>query len=345
MTVRRYLATAYRGRFLYLPVLVLLLAATAFGTYYLSQSQYEATARIWVEKSALEGVLSSDAPPGYVASPAQLQADKLYQLVQTDTFMLAVLQNSNLNGKITNQPDLDRRLIRAVRTNLGVTALGANTVRISYIGDDPEVSRQIVANTIDQFRTWSLRSAIEQRSVERSFYEKQLQIYQTQMDEAARRVDEFQQQHPFPDPASPQYLELTSLQRELETARNLHNVTRAKIEQANAANSLIDASRQAEFQVLDAPMTPTRPASTLTRMAKYLGLGLVASFGLVALAIAFATWQDTTIRTVDDLRRVTGVPVIDVIPRLATARGDYRPRPKPRSLRPLDHDQTTSVAD
>ena len=53
-----------------------------------------------------------------------------------------------------------------------------------------------------------------------------------------------------------------------------------KIEQANAANSLSDTSRQAEFQVLDAPTVPTRPAATLTRLVEYIALGLVGQLGV-----------------------------------------------------------------
>ena len=48
MSAKRFLATFYRGRRLYIPVLLLLLAATVLGTYYLALTQYEATARIWV---------------------------------------------------------------------------------------------------------------------------------------------------------------------------------------------------------------------------------------------------------------------------------------------------------
>jgi hypothetical protein len=177
----------------------------------------------------------------------------------------------------------------------------------------------VVQSTIDQFRAWDLTARVEQNALARQFYEKQLQIYQDQVDAAAKRVDDFQAAHPFPDPSSPQYLELQGLQRELESARALLSATRTSIEQANAANSLSDTSRQVEFQVLDAPTIPDRPAATLARLAQYMALGLVLSFGLVLAAVAFATWQDTTIRLADDLQRLTGVPLLDAIPHLQPA--------------------------
>ena len=316
MTPKRYLATFFRGRRLYIPLLLLLLAATLLGTYYLARTQYEATARIWVDKPPLDNLLDPNAPQGYILSPGQQQADKLAQLLQTDSFILAVLTNTTLSGRLTNDPDRER-VVKDVRGKLAVAPIGSNTVKITYTGNDPVLCRQVVQSTIDQLRARDLTARVEQSAIESRFYEKQLKIYQDQEVAAATRLEDFQDQHPYPDPSSPQYLQLQGLQRELESARALLNATRTKIEQANAANSLSDTSRQVEFQVLDAPTVPNRPAATLTRLLTYLALGLIASFGLIFLAVAFATWQDTTIRNGDDLARLTSVPLLDSIPHLA----------------------------
>ncbi len=328
MSAKRYLGTFYRGRRLYILVLLLLLAATVLGTYYLASTQYEATARIWVDKPALDNVLDPNAPSSYLVSPGQQQADKLNQLLQTDSFVVAILTNTTASGRLTSDAERDR-VIKEVRGKLAVTPLGSNTVKILYTGSDPILCQQIVQGTIDQFRTWDLTARVEQSAIESQFYQKQLQIYQDQVDAAAKRVDDFQRDHPFPDPTSPQYLELQGLQRELESARALLSATSAKIEQANAANSLSDTSRQYEFQILDAPTVPTRPAATLTRLAEYLALGLVASFGFILCAVAFATWQDTTIRTGEDLQRLTSVPLLDAIPHLPPDRTPGGGRPQP----------------
>jgi uncharacterized protein involved in exopolysaccharide biosynthesis len=328
MSAKRYLGTFFRGRRLYIPVLLLLLAATILGTYYLARTQYEATARIWVDKPALDNVLDPNAPSGYVVSPGQQQADKIVQLLQTDSFVASILTNTTLAGRLTNDSDRDR-VVKDVRGKLEVTPLGTNTVKVTYAGSDPVLCQQIVQGTIDQFRAWDLTARVEQSAIERQFYEKQLQIYQDQVDAAAKRADDFQRDHPYPDPSSPQYLELQGLQRELESARALLSTTQTKIEQANAANSLSDTSRQVEFQVLDAPTVPTRPAATLMKLVEYVALGLLASFGLILLAVAFATWQDTTIRTGEDLQRLTSVPLLDAIPHLPSeeAPGSGRPQP------------------
>jgi uncharacterized protein involved in exopolysaccharide biosynthesis len=319
MSAKRFLGTFFRGRRLYIPVLLLLLAATVLGTYYLARTQYEATARIWVDKPALDNVLAPNSPSGYLASPGQQQADKLTQLLQTDSFVVAIITNTRASGQLRSDPDRDR-VIKDVRGKLAVTPFGSNTVKIAYTGSDPILCQQMVQSTIDQFRAWDLTARVEQSAIEREFYQKQLQIYKNQVDAATKRAGDFQRDHPYPDPSSPQYLELQGLQRELESARALLNATSAKIEQANAADSLSDTSRQYEFQILDAPTVPDRPAARLLRLAEYLALGLVASFGLILCAVAFATWQDTTIRNGDDLQRLTRVPLLDAIPHLPSDR-------------------------
>src|SRR5689334_22366803 len=108
MSLRHYLGTFYRGRRLYIPVLLLLLAATVLGTYYLVRTQYEATARIWVDRPALDNVLDPNSPSGYLVTPGQQQADKLVQLLQTDSFVATILTNTTLSGRLTSAADRDQ---------------------------------------------------------------------------------------------------------------------------------------------------------------------------------------------------------------------------------------------
>src|SRR5215212_12239750 len=115
MSAKRYLGTFFRGRRLYIPLLLLLLAATGLGTYYLARTQYEATARIWVDKPVLDSVLDPNSPPGYLTSPAQQQADKLTQLLQTDSFVAGILKNTTMSGRLTGDPADRDRVIKDAR--------------------------------------------------------------------------------------------------------------------------------------------------------------------------------------------------------------------------------------
>nr|MDQ3826197.1 hypothetical protein [Actinomycetota bacterium] len=234
--MKRYLATFSRGIWLYVPVLLLMLAASATGTYYLSRQQYQAVARIWVDKTTLDSVLAQN-PGGYVPPPAKQQADKMSQLLQTDAFVADILNHSNLAAQLTGVPDHDGMIIAGVRKQLDVSTIGNNTVKITYSGTDPVLCQQIVQGTIDRYRNWSFESQVEQKSVELQYYQKQLKNYEAQVNDASRNVEEFANENPHLDPGSPAYLELQRLQRELESAQALYRTTQSKIDQANRIDS------------------------------------------------------------------------------------------------------------
>ena len=397
--MKRYLATFFRGQWLYLAVLLLMLGASGVGTYSLSRSEYQATARIWVDKPTLNAILYPNTP-GYTPPPASQHADKLQQLLQTDAFVTAVLKRTSASARLSGVLDQDRKVISGVRKRLQVAVLGPNTVRISYAGADPVLCQEMVQGTIDQFRSWSLASQVqknavelqfyqqqleihedqlrdiagklaEQNAIELQFYQQQLKVHDEQLKDVSQRLDAFQAQSPRPDatspqylelqrllrefdeaqaqyratkakvdtletlssrnqqedfqaqylrpdPSSPQYLELERLLREFDAAQAQYRATKAKIDQVGLVETLSDRDREIEFEVLDAPAVPQLPTTTLKKMLKYLILGFGASFGLVLGAIVVATWHDPTIRSTDDLRRLSDVPVLQVVPQART---------------------------
>jgi hypothetical protein len=314
--MKRYIATFFRGRWLYLAVLALMLAATAAGTYYLSQSRYEATARVWVDKPALQSILDSSPTYALAQPPAQQQAAKLYQLLQTDSFVGGIIRKSPASAPLTGSPDQDREIIDRVRAKILVSVIGNNTLMISSSGSDPALCQQLVQGTIEQYITWDLEAQVEQNAIETQFYQRQLKIYEDQMVDYAKRIEALERDNPRPESGSPQFLELQQLQRAQASTREAYTATKTKIDQAGLVETLSEKSRRTEFQILDKPTVPELPSSGLLKLIKYLGLGVVASCGLFLTAIVLATWQDTTVRTGDDLRRLGDVPVLEVIPTL-----------------------------
>jgi len=61
--------------------------------------------------------------------------------------------------------------------------------------------------------------------------------------------------------------------------------------------------------------------TTVSRFSGFVRAALLYALpGFILAAVAFATWQDTTIRNGEDLRRLTSAPLLDAIPRLPAAR-------------------------
>ncbi len=338
--MKRYLATFFRAKYLYVMALLIMVTGAAIGTYYLSRSQYESTAQIWIDMPALNNVIERQVVSyGLIKTPAQEQADKLYQLLQTDSFVIALLQNTSLASQLNGVREHEERIVGEVRQRLVVGVLGANTLKIGYSGSDPLLCQQIVDAAIVQFRHWSLQTQVEQASVELQFYQQQLKIFDEQINDLVRRSETLQRENPasLNSVSAPQYLEFMRLQRELEAARELHAATRLKIEQTSLVNSLSSTNKQGQFQVLDKPTVPQRPSFRLMKLVAYFGAGVGASLFLVLCAVIVATWQDATPRTIDDVRKLGDFPVLVVVPRLSTRTAlrqeEKRPRRKFHSVR------------
>lgn len=314
--MKRYFAAFYRGRWLYALALLLMVAGAAAGTYVMSRTQFEATARIWVDKPPLDNILEQTNAQllGYTTPPAQRQADKLYQLIQTDSFMIAIIKGTKAGADLTGDPDKDRRTLARLRKKLAIGALGPNTMAIAFVSTDPELCQQVVQGTIDSYRTWIMQTQAEQNSVEVLFYQGQLKGYEDQLAEANRRLNEYQVANPRVEPMSPQYLELQRLQDEVRSAQGLYSAAKARIDQAGIVQNLADKSGRSEFQILDKPSLPQRPAAGLSKLAKYFGLGAAASLAFVLAIGVFTAWQDTSIRSAEDLARITNLPVLQVLP-------------------------------
>src|SRR4051812_13960834 len=162
--MKRYFAAIYRGRWLYAIVLVLMVSGAAGGTYVLSRSQYESTARIWVDKPPLDSILDQNNQPvsGYQPPPAQLQADKLYQLAQTDSFIMTMIKGTSASAQLTGDSERDHTFLAQIRKKLAIGMLGPNTMSITFTCTDPVLCQQVVQGTIDGYRTWLLQAQIEQ---------------------------------------------------------------------------------------------------------------------------------------------------------------------------------------
>ncbi len=319
--MRHYFATAYRGKWVYLVMLTLMLAGSTVGAIFFAGTEYTSGARIWLDKPVLAKVLNEE---DYGIPPAEQQGSMLEQLLETDSFMTAVIRGTNAATELTGNPERDRETIANMRSKLAYNVVGSNTVLIAYTGKDPVVSQQMVQSTIDQSREWFFQARLEQDSAQSEYYARQLKIYEEGMSKAQKNVDDFIKAHPSVVPGSTAALELEGLRREYDTARNLFQATETKLQQASFLDSLPDEDRQTEFRILDHPTVPIEPSTGLKTILKYLILGFGASFSVVISTIVLLTWLDTVIRTPEDLIKLSGVPVLAVIPNLEQPKGRGR---------------------
>lgn len=319
--MKPYVATLMRRRKVYVAVLAILLVASAIGTYYYSVATYESRTRIWVEKPVLANLLDQNTQTfGAAPTPAQVESDKLFQLVQADSFMASVIEASKAAEELSGASEHDREVLTRFRGKIAIGVAGPNTLTVVYRDKDPELCQQVVQGIVDQFEKWNLQTQIEQSSLQLEFYQKQLDIYAERVKEIQQQVDDYYTQYPNPQPGTPQELDVQRLQRELESARGLYSAAAAKIAQAGYLDSLTQQNQQTQFQILDKATVPELPAATLATVLRFLGISVGGSIGALAAIIAVVTWLDSTVRTAEDVERVAGVAVVGVMPDMQ--RGD-----------------------
>lgn len=315
--MKHYVFTAYRRKWLYLSVLCLLFVASGFGSVYMVGQDYESTARIWTDRSPLQGITGS---PGYSAPAAHHQGALLSQLLQTDSFIVSVINGAGLGAQLTGSPQKDEKLIAAVREKLSITVNGDNTLSVAYRGPDPVQARDLVSATIVQLRSWNLEMGLEQSTAELRFYQGQLQTYKERMDEAKKALEDFIAKNKSVTPGSLAYLELQQLEQEYQRARDVYTAAATRLSERTAITGLPAGDRQFDLRVLDPPRVPTAPSRGLKSMLKYAMLGGGASFGFVVGLIVVAAWLDRTVRSAAAAGALTGLPVLVVLPQAKRSR-------------------------
>ena len=203
--------------------------------------------------------------------------------------------------------------MRPVRKHLKIETLGPNTVVVSYAGRNPAESQQIVKGTLDQFQAWITQTQTDVMTAQTQKYQqetqKQLDLYKKQMEDVQKQVNDLLVIYPNPLPTRAEYQQLQELKQSAESATSLYATVAARLVSLDTTNAMSTEYQSMNFRVMDAPALPGVALIPLTRVAEYLVLALVASFGLLATAILLVTWRDTAVRTVHDEGALSEVPL------------------------------------
>ena len=323
--MKRYLATFFRGKWVYVPALILMCAASVVGAWLLARPSYDATAHLWADRSALAKALNPDGPATFPAppDPADQQAKVLNQLLQSDAFVGGIIESSPAARQSAPNQEAMRDTIADVRSRLKVEVLGPNSLAVAYTSTDPLLAEQVVQSTINQFVAWSSEQQREQEESARQYYQRQLTIYEMQLNEINQSIAETQRNYlavnpgANPNAAAPQIVELERLQRERETAQARYVDVKTKLDVLNAPAGSAGGGQSNQIRVIDRPTSQPQPQlARILNALVYVLLGVGAGMAAILAAVGFATWRDDSIRTLDELAALTDAPVLETIPEI-----------------------------
>lgn len=108
--------------------------------------------------------------------------------------------------------------------------------------------------------------------------------------------------------------ELTELERELDTKKNLYNEFLKRYEMAKVTGSLGRFEEKNRIKIIDLPYTPTWPSNIPSVV--FILAGLIGGIFLGSGLAVIVEIMDTSIRRIDQFQEYTNVPVLSRIPKI-----------------------------
>jgi uncharacterized protein involved in exopolysaccharide biosynthesis len=338
--MERYVETFFRFKWLFLFVLVVV---PLLGAFYAFESQlvlFTSTGTVWAEKPAYLTIASTDWSQW--DTPAQNQANNVQEFLQTNSFALDVLNQTDLRANLTT-PLATQVTLAKLRRSVSVSPVGTHLLAISYSDQQPRAAQQVVQAIIDTFNKEVLSSADSQNSVALAFYQKQLADATTQANDATAALRSYLTAHPEltngsagpPVQVSQLVANASFAAQNPELVKLIQDQTAAAAEQTKFQNSVdqIEFSQSSaavgtaqSFRIMDAPVVPKTAQTSKKKLLVPIGISVVAALLFVGGGVILLTLLDSTLRTARVAGQRLAVPVFVAVPLLKERRSWFRRR-------------------
>ncbi|NLG71821.1 MAG: lipopolysaccharide biosynthesis protein [Chloroflexi bacterium] len=317
----RLLESYFRHRWLYLLPIVLM---TAAGVVFLlvDKPKYAAKGVVYVQAESFLAALNSIGPENtnWWSTPAQATANDVNELLQTDAFIRAVIQNTDLEKEMDGGPQVVEDVIEATRKNLWAVPLGESQVQINAAHEDPVIASQLANAVIQGYVQWKINSQRAESEAAQAFFSQLIVAYKAELDTAHQKLVDYLTAHPEPlrgERPVVEQIEIRRLENEIDMIAARYTSAVEKEEDAQLAMAQIESDTSQSYVLIDAPKVPMKPDRSKKKLAMTLGI-FVASGGLLSLiAVAGGALLDRTFRFPLDVQNWTGLPVLAVVPDLS----------------------------
>jgi|GEM_PF-1640398 uncharacterized protein involved in exopolysaccharide biosynthesis len=336
--MERYFETLFRFKWLFLFVLVLVPSLGAGYAIDQRQVLYQSVGTVWADKPAYLDIASQDW--NQWNTPAQNQASNVQEFLQTNSFALEVLNQTDLRANLTTQRQAQQTLTN-LRTRVSITAAGTHLLAISYSDEQPKVAQQVVQAIIDTFDKEVLSSATSQNSVALAFYQKKLQDVTATAANSTAALRTYLEAHPELTQGTnatqaqvsqlvanasfaAQHPELVKLIQDQQTATDQQSKYQAQVDQIQFSQSSEAVGTGQSFRIMDPPAFPTSALSSKKKLVLEIGIAVGAAVGFVVGGVVLLTALDTTLRSATVAADRLELPVLVMVPLLNERRGLIR---------------------
>lgn len=318
LIILRILETYFRHRWLYLLPIVLMVAAAAVFIY-AAKPKYQSQGVLYVQQESLlasmTAVTNNDG--SWWMTPSQATANQMNELLQTDAFVRAVIQQTDLEAEMQKGQTHADKVIKETRKAVWVASQGDNQVLVGAAHEQPEVSYQLVHGIIEGYIQWQVNAQRAESQSAYLFFADLLQRYETDLNAAREAMRDYLRAHPEPlhgERPSLEQLELARLQSEIDVAAARYASTLDKEENAQLSLAQIESDARQTYLLIDAPRLPIEPSTSLKQLAINAAIFIAAGLVLSAGAIVGAAVLDSSFRFPIDIEQRLRLPVLATLP-------------------------------
>ena len=319
----RFLESYFRHRWLSLLPIVLM-AGVAMLSIVSAKTTYISQGVIYVRKETLLASLTSLQDTGFSwVTPAQATVDEMRELMQTDSFIRSVVQQTDLESEMSKGPIVVKQTIDEARQAAWIQTMGKNLVAVGTAHGNGPITQQIVAAIFETYIQWKINASAQQGVQAQTFFAGLIQEYKASMDQAQAAMDSYLTDHPGPvrgDRPPSEQQDVTRLQSAIDLAATRLATALDKEENARLALTQAESDARQTYLVIDAPPLPVKPETSLKSTAIKGLIFVVAGVFLSVGGVVVGALIDRSFRFPIDVRHGLDLPVLATVP-VAAPRG------------------------
>ncbi len=316
--ILRLLESYFRHRWLYLlPIVIMSVVAVVF--FVTSTPKYVAKGVLYVQQesylSTLTAVRNNDST--WWVSPAQATTNDLNELMQTNAFIRAIVNQTDLESQMSMGDQAIAEAIGETRSNVRIYSLGDNQVLITASSVNPTVAKQLVNAVIESYVQWQVNIQRAESEAALAFFTDVLVTYEASLEAAREEMRQYLEANPLPLRGERSGVEQIDIQR-LQSNIDLVAARRAsaldKEENARLSIAQLESDIRQTYLLIDAPELPDEPETSLRELALNMAIFVVSGVILSAGAVFGGALLDRSLRLPGDIERGLELPLLAMIP-------------------------------
>jgi capsular polysaccharide biosynthesis protein len=319
LVLLRFLESYFRHRWLYLAPIVVM-AIFAGVSFVRAKPAYISRGALYVTRTTLLATLTTATSDGSLwVTPADQTVAEFKELMQTDAFVRAIIQKTDLEPEMQKGSAVAERTFTNVRRAAWVQSLGNNLVMVGATHEQANFAQQMASALITTYHQWLINSDQQESRIAQQFFADQIQKYREDVSAARDALKAYLEQNPDPtrgDRPTNERIEIEQLQSAIDLAQKQLVSALDKEENARLNLSRAESDVKQKYYVVDAPNLPDTPENSKKQAAINSAIFVAVGFVLTLVGIVGGALLDTACRFPLDVRHGLNLPVLANIPEL-----------------------------